>query len=433
MDNLKSHPMSHTVVFPAKWLKTIWLSNRYFAIWTVSIIAVLVRVAVAVVLKTYAFSSVRDHWQFGYEWARIAKWLVETSVFTLDGSVPTSDTDPLYVFVIAGFFYVFGSYTTTAAIVLIVFQSLLCGLGAWAIFVLAEKCYGPIEARISSLLFAFYPASIFFAVGRIGPSSLETLLLCLIFTSLLVLQETRQLRFGVLGGILLGLMILTSSKILSLVIVIPIWFFLMNKRQAKRSILTSMIVLGAAFLVVLPWSVRNSRVLEGASLSKANLGYHLWVGNNPKATGYYYTTDIPDRELSSAERRSPYFQMAISWMAHHPKEFVLLTFKRMQYFWHAIPRENIRAKDSVQTWIFMAVCGLSLVGLLRPEKTPGVWLLLLYVLFFPIVFYVTHVTFYRHRFHIEPFMLIFAAAGMRYLWVRCNSLLTCRPFVEKRA
>ncbi len=168
---------------------TSWFNNRRFAIWTVSILAVVTRLGTSFALRTYNFNPAGDHWVFGYEWGRIAKWLVEMKMFSLDGISPTSGTDPLYVFIIAPFFYVFGTFTTSAAIALIVFPSLLCALSTWAIFVLAEKIYGSFEARLSALLFAFYPASVFFAVGRIAPSSLSILLLCLFFLVVLALPN----------------------------------------------------------------------------------------------------------------------------------------------------------------------------------------------------------------------------------------------------
>ena len=41
---------------------------------------------------------------------------------------------------------------------------------------------------------------------------------------------------------------------------------------------------------------------------------------------------------------------------------------------------------------------------------------MLFVVVYPLVFYVTHASFYRHRYHIEPFLLILASHGVYCLW-----------------
>src|SRR5262249_8922943 len=213
-------------------------------IWAASLLTVSVRVGVSFVFKTYQFDLAQDYWSFGFEWGRIASWLVQNGMFSLDGKVPTADTDPLYSLVIVPFFYVFGIFSTTAAIGLIVFQSLLCGLTTWALFVLAEKLYGPWEARLAALLFALYPASIFFAVNRIGPSSLSVLLLCLIFLVLLAIPNSGRFTWAMLVGLLMGLLILSSSDNLSLFLVVPLWLILMASRQRSRMLVNSIVAVG---------------------------------------------------------------------------------------------------------------------------------------------------------------------------------------------
>lgn len=99
-----------------RWFRDNWVHNRRFAIWTVAILAFLVRLIPSFVLATYAFKARarEDHWAFGYEWGRIAKWLLDINTFSLDGVAPTSNWDPLYVFIIAPFFLIFGTYTTSS-------------------------------------------------------------------------------------------------------------------------------------------------------------------------------------------------------------------------------------------------------------------------------------------------------------------------------
>ena len=211
-----------------------WSKDRALGICIAAILAVLVRVALSLLYATYQFDPARDYWDFGHEWGRIAKWLVQTGMFSLDGKVPTADTDPLYIWMIALFFHVFGVFTTSAGLALVVFQSLLCGLTTWAIFVVAERLYGHNEARISALLYALYPASIFFAINRVAPSSLSVLLLCLIFLVVLAVPKSRGIALAVLSGLLIGLVVLSSSDNLSLFLVVPAWLVFMARYQDSR-------------------------------------------------------------------------------------------------------------------------------------------------------------------------------------------------------
>ncbi len=215
----------------------------------------------------------------------------------------------------------------------------------------------------------------------------------------------------------MGLLVLTTSKTLSLFLIIPLWLFLLGKGQRTTMILLSLIFIGSASLIILPWSIRNSIVSEQPSLAKTGLGKMLWIGNNPGSTGDHHTTKLPDIAFESEQSNQPnYLQMAVSWAANNPKDFVVVTLKRIKYFWYRTPSRNTW-KDLLHTWIFVTVLGLALCGGFWPgEKNERVGILLLYFAIFPILFYLTIVTFHRHRFHIEPFLLIFASHGLHRIW-----------------
>jgi len=404
-------------IAPLKWLRESWLHNRTFAIWAAAILTVLVRLGAGFAFKTYRFDTANDDWAFGYEWGRVAKWLVERNTYTLDGSSAATITEPLYAFTVAVFFYVFGPSTTSAAVSLIIFQSLLCGLNTWVLFILTERIYGTLEARVCSLLFALYPASIFLAVARIGPSSLTALLLCLILLLTLILFEHARTGWAILAGSLTGLLLLTGSHPLSLIGIIPLWLLWVDKNRRLRMFLVSLIFVASAIFVMMPWAVRNSLMLGRPTMSKTGLGSMLWKGNNPVATGYTQVRP-PDGGLGRGD--DVYLQMATSWIGDNPKDFALLTMKRILYFWTVIPPASSRL-ELLNGLFFMVVTALGVFGAFSPgERAEGVWLLLLFAAIFPIVFYVTVISNYRYRFYIEPVMLVLASRGIPRLWQRVS-------------
>ena len=61
------------------------------------------------------------------------------------------------------------------------------------------------------------------------------------------------------------------------------------------------------------------------------------------------------------------------------------------------------------------------IGLFRRSQSfEAASLLWLFVAIYPLVFYFTHASFYRHRYHIEPFVLILASHGLAVLWAYCR-------------
>ena len=411
-------------IAPLKSLIENWLHNRTFAIWAASILTVLIRLGAGFAFKTYRFDTANDHWALGYEWGRVAKWLVESSMYTLNGSSAGAIVEPLYPFTIAVFFYVFGLFTTSAAVSLIVFQSLLCGLNTWVLFILTERIYGPLEARVCSFLFALYPASIFFAVARIGPTSLTALLLCLILLLTLILFEHPRTSWAILAGSLTGLLFLTGAHPFSLIGIVPLWLLWVDKNRRLRMFLVSLIFVASAIFITMPWAVRNSLMLGRPTMSKTGLGLMLWKGNNPVATGYTQVRS-PDGELGPED--DIHLQMAVSWIADNPKDFAALTMKRILYFWTAIPRSS-SGLELLNGLFFMVLTVLGVFGAFSPEeRAEGIWLLLLFVAIFPIVFYITVISHYRYRFYIEPLILVLASRGIIRLWQRVSPLVVSFP------
>ena len=393
--------------------------DRNFALCIIVLMTFLVRVGVMLALATYKFNPRQDYWAFGHEWTRIARGLLEQAMFSLNGKDPTSAWDPLYVFVIVPFFWAFGPYSTASAVALLLFQAGVCAATAWVIFVLAEKLFGTYEARLAGLMFALYPASIFFAVKRVGPVSLTVLLIGVLFLLVFALQSSSRRRFALAAGVVAGLLILNSSKTQSLILIIPLWLWLTSPDSRLSRVLHIAVFIAAAFLTCMPWSLRNAATFGEFRPSRSDFSYHLWRGNNPEATGYWYTSaPTPEGVVNRyTVSQKEYLSLASTWIAQHPKAFIQLTLKRMKYFWYKItePRRQDKRKgrDAIHTWIFMTVVSLACIGLFWAGDRPdGVWLLMLFIIVYPLIFYLTHVTLYRYRFPLEPFLLILASRGV---------------------
>jgi len=81
----------------------------------------------------------------------------------------------------------------------------------------------------------------------------------------------------IMGGVLLGLLILTKSIGLAVLLLSSISFILLI--GLKKGILNWLLMLLCAFLVVLPWGIRNYVQLGVPTFLPSNSGYNLWVAS----------------------------------------------------------------------------------------------------------------------------------------------------------
>ncbi len=94
---------------------------------------------------------------------------------------PTAWMTPVYPYLVAGVFKLFGTYTKLSAIVLFSLNAFMSALACVLVFLIARISFGDRVAKWSGWAWAFCPYAIYFPVERIWETWLATLLLCLIF------------------------------------------------------------------------------------------------------------------------------------------------------------------------------------------------------------------------------------------------------------
>jgi 4-amino-4-deoxy-L-arabinose transferase-like glycosyltransferase len=188
----------------------------------------------------------------------------------------------------------------------------------------------------------------------------------------------------------------------------------------------------AAFVVTLPWMLRNQRAI-GAFSMRSNLGVELMVGNNDDANGRFQISHHPSnsgkeflryREMGEVKYAAWAMREAREWIAQHPGRFLGLCARRFVYFWIGEdpitdPRTDEsgrRAINDVPTWIkfvtFALTGALGVFGAWRwaLRSVEGRMLLFAFVLF-PLTYCVTHVL-ERYRFPIDPLLVLAAVWGI---------------------
>ncbi|HKT69188.1 MAG TPA: glycosyltransferase family 39 protein, partial [Terriglobales bacterium] len=182
------------------------------------LVALLLRLLVITVGHTYRITPRRDHFQFGWEMGRIARSLATGHGFANPTDLATGATAweaPLYPFLLAGVFKLFGIYTHAAAWVILAFNSLFSALTCLTIYRTGERMFGSQPARWAAWTWALFPYAIYWPVRVVWETSLSALLLSLAILLALRLEENLRRRDWLLLGVLWGAIALTNPTLLS--------------------------------------------------------------------------------------------------------------------------------------------------------------------------------------------------------------------------
>ncbi len=143
-------------------------STRKFLI--VVVVALALRIAVIPFLIGDVVDPARDHWDFGWEEGRIARSIAAGEGFSspLFGQTgKTAWTTPLYPYLLAGVFRIFGIYSHASAWVILILNALFSALTCIPVYFVANRSFGPGAASWAIWIWAFHPYAIYLVSGRV--------------------------------------------------------------------------------------------------------------------------------------------------------------------------------------------------------------------------------------------------------------------------
>src|SRR5579864_5623384 len=131
--------------------------------WAMVAVALVVRLVVMAFAYSVQLDPARDHWVFGWETGRVARSIATGHGFSSPYSEPTGPTaliPPVYTYLLAGVFKVFGIYTTASALVSLTLNNLFSSLTCLPVFFIARRVFGNRVAVWAGWFWAFFPYSI---------------------------------------------------------------------------------------------------------------------------------------------------------------------------------------------------------------------------------------------------------------------------------
>jgi 4-amino-4-deoxy-L-arabinose transferase-like glycosyltransferase len=403
-------------------------SREFWLLMGIVSVALVLRLGFAVLTKSWLFPG---EWQFGFEMGEIASSLAEGHGFSRPSKSPhlfepTAWMAPVYPWLMAAVFKVFGTYSSHAAMILELFQTVLSTLACILVHFLGKRLFNKQVGLLSALLLAIYPPSISLAVQRIWSASLFVCCLLLILLFFIRLSEHPSIKGGFFLGLILGFTALLDPIIVSLYPFAFVWLYL--KAEGDRPTVLRMVIpiFLMSCLSIAPWIVRNYVVFGQFMFIKSNLGHELFLGKNAFAEGIADRTlkkqvsgEIPSPLLSEAERaylnqadeasrNRLYRRKGINFIVEHPSRFVQLSLTRFALFWTHMPRTRT-LQGKITLGIYLSMLTLAVIGLcLRGTKGREVQLVFLCLLSLPLPYYFTVVAHGRYRFPVEPLLMIFA-------------------------
>ena len=314
------------------------------------LIALAIRLVVMVFLLPEQLDPPRDHWHFGYEAGRIARSIVQGRGFSsplFEDTGPTAWMTPVYPYLVAGVFKLFGTYTKISAIVLLSLNALMSALVCILIFLIARVSFGDRVAKWSGWAWAFCPYAIYFPVERIWETWLATLLLCMLFLITLNLEnparpEDDRPRKWIVFGLLWGLAALTSPALLSVLPFLAGWIIYRRHRRGQPWFAVNAVAAIAFIAVISPWFIRNYEVFHRVVPFRDNMGIVLRLGTKG-TTSHWGAYELGPwhnehewnefKQLGELGYMDKKKRQAVEFIRAHPGWYVWTSLRRAVYLW----------------------------------------------------------------------------------------------------
>jgi 4-amino-4-deoxy-L-arabinose transferase-like glycosyltransferase len=403
--------------------------------WAMVAVAMAVRLVVMAFAYRIQLDPAQDHWVFGWETGRVARSIATGQGFSSPYSEPTGPTaliPPVYTYLLAGVFKLFGVYTTASALVILTLNNLFSSFTCLPVFSIARRVFGNRVAVWAGWFWAFFPYSIALSNAVVWETSLTTLLLTLLVLFTLTLEHSKGLGAWIGYGLLWGVSALASPAILSVLPFLGTWVWFRHWKRGSHCTAGAMAASVAFLLVAVPWIWRCSRTYGRFVAFRSNFGLEVLVGNSADTSSPANPNVLPGWNRSELEQLQQWGEpaymaqkqrQASEFIAHHRLRYAELTLRRILHTWTGLwefpPRWKLDESGIPNVLMYTSISVMAFAGIVmaarhgRGEAIP----LALVPMFLPSIYYLTHSDMgFRHP--VDPVLAIFAASAAHALFAR---------------
>ena len=366
---------------------------------------------------------------------QVAQNLVEHHIFTspfdppYNPQQPGTFRPPLTPLYLAAIYTIFGTNLMWGRLGLAILSAISCGFTYW----IGEKHFGHTIGLIAGSISCVYP--LFLLLVLLPLTESVSIFLTLTLISMLYRYAPQQhyvdtqqihLKWAIHIGIVFGLILLNKAANIVVFPCILFWAFVTLSGTWKIRLARVFIILMISALIILPWAIRNQRIVGAFTPVNSNGGWTFYLGNNihteknlkaledgttngwiPPKEVFEPFADLSFNDTKNYEKRAIRLGREFIW--NNPGKFLNFALRKLSIFWS--PYNHVVDKI---TWIPLAL--LSIIGfgvsLKYWEDQIVIYLLILSTMTIPFVF----TSMPRFRAPIMPFVLIYSAVGLVSLY-----------------
>jgi 4-amino-4-deoxy-L-arabinose transferase-like glycosyltransferase len=338
----------------------------------------------------------------------------------------TALVPPLYPYLIAFSFKIFGFWTSDAAGAILSFNSLCSALTCLPLYFLVRRCLSERAARIAAAAWCLYPFAVYFSADRVWDYALTGLL----FTTCLMLAQRLHQRgplFWAGFGALYGVTVLSNPSVVALLPILLL-IAIVQVYRARGAWFRNTVIASVAFLAVCaPWQIRNHNVMHANFFMRDGFWLEFYAGNNGdthesnSASAHPASNPVEMKryqDLGEIKYMAEKHDLAMNFVEHHPGFFAVATLRRIVRFWTGywsfnpqyLKYEPFDLPNVPFCLFLLYFMGKGLRRWWREDSRATLpYLLALAV--FPIPYYLTHSSM-DYRQPIEPLIIILVSIGL---------------------
>jgi Dolichyl-phosphate-mannose-protein mannosyltransferase len=361
-----------------------------------------------------------------------------------DPTGPTAWTTPVYPYILAGIFRLFGAYTFQSFVAAVTLNIIFSAATCIPIFTIGRKLGGLGVGAGAAWLWALFPNAIILAFQSISDATLSALLAAtILWATLEIADSPGSTRRTWAYGLLWGSALMTNPTLLALLPFLLAWLALPIARHgAVRSAeparlapgiaaANAMTIAAIALLCCIPWTIRNYRQMHAFVPLRSVFGLQLWLGNNDRGAAQWPGRLHP---IDNSTERARYesqgeivymrqkMEEGLDFMRSHPLQTARSVAGRFAATWTAetstgaMPhpiRDFLRAPGFWPGYVLLWNLGLpiaalgGLIVLLRRRNEYAI-AVSVFPLIFPMTYYFTLVQ-PRYRLPVDPALMVLAS------------------------
>jgi 4-amino-4-deoxy-L-arabinose transferase-like glycosyltransferase len=408
-------------------IRRVWRNHQVFFM---VLAALLVRVIVVVYGFRQQAAATVDHSEFGWEMGWVARSIFQGHGFSspfFPSTGATAMVPPLFPYLLASMFHLFGLYTAKAAFAILSINSLFSALTCIPLYFSARYALGEKAAAMAGWGWVIYPYAVYFSGARVWDYALTGLLFTTCFCFAQRLHRQKGLLAWLGFGLVYGVAALANPSVLTMFPIFLLLAVLEMRRRDARWLSRCAVAAVGLVTVLTPWTVHNYRALHFVGPVRDNFWLECWAGNNgdtfeSNAVWAHPASNPLEMQRYETVGEIAYIgekkALAMDFIQQNPVFFAGLSLRRAFSYWTGfwsfspayLSREPLEIAD---VFFCTGITVLMLLGARRFWRRDQFSALpyLLLITIFPITYYFTHAT-PDYRQPIEPEVVVLVVMGI---------------------